>query len=136
MKGCGKSAPGVWQQKPHGKPHREQDQIGMTRGNPACFEAMSSGLVARACRQRPPQMNGHHVAKAALQNPAYRSTGVDSCPPSSLNDAPLPPNTGGHTLEPYGSFFVGRASGDHVALRRAGSPPWSLARCPWPPLII
>src|SRR5690606_8078198 len=39
---------------------------------------MSSGLVARARRQRPPQMNGHHVAQAALQNPAYRSTGVDS----------------------------------------------------------
>ncbi len=31
MKGCGKSAPRTWQQGRHGKPHREQDQIGMTR---------------------------------------------------------------------------------------------------------
>src|SRR5690606_13564115 len=29
---------------------------------PACFEARSSGLVARARWRQPPQMNGHHVA--------------------------------------------------------------------------
>ena len=28
LKWCGKSAPRDWQQKRHGKPHREQDQIG------------------------------------------------------------------------------------------------------------
>jgi len=28
LKGCGKSAPGVWQQGPQGKPHPEQNQIG------------------------------------------------------------------------------------------------------------
>ena|GEM_PF-3919259 len=28
MKWCGKSAPRLWQQRRHGKPHREQDQIG------------------------------------------------------------------------------------------------------------
>jgi len=27
VKRCGKSAPVFWQQKTHGKPHREQDQI-------------------------------------------------------------------------------------------------------------
>jgi len=31
VKRCGKSAPVFWQQKTHGKPHREQDQIGMAR---------------------------------------------------------------------------------------------------------
>ena len=29
VKGCGKSAPRGWQQPWHGKPHREQDQIGV-----------------------------------------------------------------------------------------------------------
>ena len=29
VKGCGKSAPRGWQQQRHGKPRREQDQIGM-----------------------------------------------------------------------------------------------------------
>jgi len=28
VKGCGKSAPRAWQQGRHGKPHREQNQIG------------------------------------------------------------------------------------------------------------
>jgi hypothetical protein len=31
VKGCGKSAPRAWQQERHGKPHREQDQIGTAR---------------------------------------------------------------------------------------------------------
>jgi len=31
VKRCGKSAPVFWQQKTHGKPHREQDQIEMAR---------------------------------------------------------------------------------------------------------
>jgi hypothetical protein len=31
LKWCGKSAPRLWQQRRHGKPHREQDQIGMAR---------------------------------------------------------------------------------------------------------
>jgi len=30
VKRCGKSTPGFWQQKPHGKPHWEQDQIETT----------------------------------------------------------------------------------------------------------
>src|SRR5690606_9237987 len=38
VKGCGKSAPGAWQQEPHGKPHREQDRIGtMGASAPAAF---------------------------------------------------------------------------------------------------
>src|SRR5499426_2838175 len=31
VKGCGKSAPRARQRERHGKPHREQDQIGTTR---------------------------------------------------------------------------------------------------------
>lgn len=45
VKRCGKSAPRTWQQGRHGKPHREQDRIGMTRcpqGRQAC-----SGPVIR-----------------------------------------------------------------------------------------
>ncbi len=34
MKGCGKSAPRFWQQNWQGKPHPEQDQIGMTYDEP------------------------------------------------------------------------------------------------------
>ncbi len=34
MKGCGKSAPRLWQQSWQGKPHPEQDQIGIAYGAP------------------------------------------------------------------------------------------------------
>ncbi len=34
VKRCGKSAPRVWQQPRHGKPHREQCQIGTSRCEP------------------------------------------------------------------------------------------------------
>ncbi len=47
LKWCGKSAPRLWQQRWHGKPHREQDQIGtagdLSFGSP-------SGSVARGGR--------------------------------------------------------------------------------------
>ncbi len=42
LKGCGKSAPGVWQQRLQGKPHPEQNQIGTV----SCVAPLLSGLVA------------------------------------------------------------------------------------------
>tara|TARA_R100001244_G_scaffold96522_6_gene72285 strand:+ start:51725 stop:52000 length:276 start_codon:yes stop_codon:yes gene_type:complete len=54
MKGCGKSAPRVWQQAWHGKPHLEQNQIGAAYG----FFGLQPGLVARATQQCMAQMNG------------------------------------------------------------------------------
>ena len=79
VKGCGKSAPGAWQQGPHGKPHREQDQIGMTRGfGPSLFRGQiirvgcTSVLATGATDEWSPRRGN-----AALQNPAYRSTGVE-----------------------------------------------------------
>ena len=52
VKRCGKSAPRDWQQERHGKPHREQDQIGVAGraarlATPGPFPGPSPGLVAR-----------------------------------------------------------------------------------------
>lgn len=58
VKGCGKSAPPDWQQDGHGKPHREQDRIGMAYGP---VFGLSSGLIARCDRQRSYKMNGRHL---------------------------------------------------------------------------
>src|SRR5690606_10362378 len=70
---------------------------------PACFEAMSSGLVARARRQRPSQMNGHHAAatrpyRTRLTGQLALAIACAPCDPapSSLHRA-LPPLSGGHT---------------------------------------
>ena len=77
VKGCGKSAPRRRQRRRHGKPHREQDQIGTTAparervaGRP--FPGRSSGSVARGARRRASQRNGHPPASSRGQNPAYR----------------------------------------------------------------
>jgi hypothetical protein len=88
VKRWGKSPPRDRQRKRHGKPHREQDRIGMARG--ATLRAVSgppSGLVARGAWQHAPKMNGRHVSASkgaeAIQNPAYRPAGTLFC--SSLN---------------------------------------------------
>ena len=48
VKRCGKSAPGFWQQEPHGKPHWEQSQIGVARGaSRRDVSSLQFGLTAR-----------------------------------------------------------------------------------------
>ena len=83
VKGCGKSAPRRRQRRRHGKPRREQNRIGATQRRPratrACPLALSLGLVARGARRRASQRNGRHAGRVpAIQNPAYRPTGVVS----------------------------------------------------------
>jgi len=51
VKRCGKSAPRAWQQGRHGKPHREQDRIGMTRA-PQGAQACSGPVVRVGCSRR------------------------------------------------------------------------------------
>ena len=67
VKGCGKSAPRDRQRERHGKPHREQNRIGMARvlssGRVQALSALPSGLVARGVRQRASQMNDHHQCR-------------------------------------------------------------------------
>ncbi len=61
VKGCGKSAPGCWQQRPHGKPHPEQDQIGVSRrsqNRQGCFAPRDPGWLLERARQRAAKMNG------------------------------------------------------------------------------
>ncbi len=63
VKGCGKSAPRGWQQSWHGKPHREQDQIGAAGSVRQRMASSPSsgpppGLVARGAEQSASQMNG------------------------------------------------------------------------------
>jgi hypothetical protein len=76
VKGCGKSAPRDRQRKRHGKPHREQDQIGATsagnrRGR---FPAQSPGLVARGGGQPPSQRND----RRARGNPRPTEPGLQA----------------------------------------------------------
>ena len=61
MKGCGKSAPGVWRQAPHGKPHPEQDRIGVSclLGRNISFRETRVGCLS-AREQSPAEMNGCH----------------------------------------------------------------------------
>ena len=60
VKGCGKSAPPAWRQAGHGKPHREQNRIGMTAGRPAGgFPHRHPGRLHRGAWRHASQMNGH-----------------------------------------------------------------------------
>ena len=68
MKRWGKSPPHRWQQGWHGKPHREQCQIGPPRGQVGqpkpplgMFHPREAGLAARDVRQRASQKNGHRT---------------------------------------------------------------------------
>ncbi len=47
VKRCGKSAPRFWQQKRHGKPHWEQDQIGAARSE---FRLMMDAFLHQIAR--------------------------------------------------------------------------------------
>ncbi len=58
VKGCGKSAPRFWQQKWQGKPHPEQDQIGMSRpvqAGQVRFHTGHSGWLLEASGNRRPR---------------------------------------------------------------------------------
>ena len=60
VKRWGKSPPRDRQRKRHGKPHREQDQIGVAcRATGRRVSALPPGSVARGARQRASQRNGH-----------------------------------------------------------------------------
>ena len=84
VKRCGKSAPRRRQRRRHGKPHREQDQVGAAgipvRGNAGRTSAPPLGSVARGARQRASQRNGHHRLQDQFlgtgQNPAYTPSGA------------------------------------------------------------
>ncbi len=88
VKGCGKSAPRAWRQGRHGKPHREQDQIGMAEASRLMrVSAQPSGSVARGVWRQAPQMNGHPRdawRRRPGQNPAYRPAGPLDCSRAGL----------------------------------------------------
>ena len=85
VKWCGKSAPRAWRHGRHGKPHREQDRIGATRGVHS-FGKKASGpspdrrpgwLLEAAGNGRPRGMAVTRTGTScAIQNPAYRPAGV------------------------------------------------------------
>ena len=75
VKGCGKSAPRRRQRRRHGKPRREQNRIGATRGALQRRKALSVGPAARVgCSRRP-------------------ATGVPEEWPSRRGDEPRPYRT-------------------------------------------
>src|SRR6201985_1346387 len=86
VKRCGKSAPRVRQRSRHGKPHREQDRIGMAKravresDNAAgrCQARHPGRLLEAMCKHRPRGMavTYRSLAGGALQNPAYRPADI------------------------------------------------------------
>jgi hypothetical protein len=83
VKRCGKSAPRPRRRGRHGKPHREQDQIGAARGERPATAFLPSGLPRRRpgrSREAPGNRRPRGMAIPALcgagQNPAYRPSGV------------------------------------------------------------
>ena len=79
VKGCGKSAPRGRQRRRHGKPRREQNRIGATRGATGAARpyplAPPLGLVARGARRRASQRNGRHVG---AMNPGHTEPGLQA----------------------------------------------------------
>src|SRR3984957_12599209 len=79
VKGCGKSAPRGRQRRRHGKPRREQNRIGATRGALSaarpCPLAQPLGLVARGARRRASQRNGRHVG---AMSPGHTKPGLQA----------------------------------------------------------
>ena len=51
VKGWGKSPPRLWKQRRHGKPHREQNRIGMTRSAQA-LQPVSGPVIRVGCKRR------------------------------------------------------------------------------------
>ena len=51
VKGWGKSPPRLWKQRRHGKPHREQNRIGMTRSAQA-LQPVSGPVIRVGCTRR------------------------------------------------------------------------------------
>jgi len=86
VKGCGKSAPRPWRQGRHGKPHREQDQIGAAGRGLGAAGQVSFRTAARVGRTRRPATDvpEEWPSPAGLyrrvQNPAYRPSGPLYCP--------------------------------------------------------
>jgi len=83
----GKSPPRDRQRKRHGKPHREQDQIGAARrATGSGVSASPPGSVARGARQRASQRNGHPSPKGEDRT---RLTGRLTClhRPRRCNDS-------------------------------------------------
>jgi hypothetical protein len=80
LKWCGKSAPRLWQQRRHGKPHREQDQIGTARD---VFRiAVRVGRVRCVATCIPEEWSSSHFGDG--QNPAYRPSDSFSLAPNCL----------------------------------------------------
>ncbi len=73
LKWCGKSAPRPWQQGWHGKPHREQDQIGTARNPFPDSRPGRSREAAGNCRSRGMAI---YRGQPRGQNPAYRPSDV------------------------------------------------------------
>src|SRR5947207_10572930 len=74
VKRWGKSPPRERQRKRHGKPHREQDQIGAARrATGKRVSAPPPGSVARGARQRASQRNGHPSPFGAWTEPGLQA---------------------------------------------------------------
>ena len=90
VKGCGKSAPGNWQQDPHGKPHPEQGRIGAARPRASEGWGVSPqvrgfgqrlrppGLAARALRQRKAKRNGCRSAHVRKETARITEPGLQA----------------------------------------------------------
>ena len=121
VKRCGKSAPGDWQPDPHGKPHREQCRIGISRGAGRVSDTAAGppwpggpGWQLEAPGQPGVQRNGHRTGsrrRAGEQNPAYRPSVHLLCPPHSAKFRTVTPPSGRDEREPARFLHCGRREG-------------------------
>ncbi len=75
VKGCGKSAPRLRQRRWQGKPHREQDRIGVAGASQGhSRSAARVGRVRRIVRCVPEEWPSRAARRG--QNPAYRPSGA------------------------------------------------------------
>jgi hypothetical protein len=90
LKWCGKSAPRSRQRERHGKPHREQDQIGTAR-NP--FPDSRPGRSREAMGNHRPRGMAIQPSQDGGQNPAYRPSDAFAfpCPHVEPRAASYPP---------------------------------------------
>ena len=121
LKWCGKSAPRLWQQRRHGKPHREQDQIGTARD---VFRiAVRVGRVRCVATHIPEEWSSLRAREG--QNPAYRPSDIFFSPSVFASQALLRPPP------PSWLRAMGEADRDGLAsVSRAGKKVPAKARCP------
>ena len=119
VKRCGKSAPRMWQHRRHGKPHREQDQIGMAHDP---FPDRHPGRSREAFGNERPRGMVIQSWQHDGQNPAYRPSDANFSISTQTTQLSWPANAG-HPVE---IWAISQCSGNSCLFgsHRGTQPGW------------